>query len=71
MNKLPVNADTMNAMINAMGAIVFAVVRQLPADKQAAFANDLAGMAKAAEKRGATVEETILIDLQNAARAAP
>lgn len=53
-----------------MGALVFATVRQLSPSQQQAFANDLARMAATAEKRGATTEETILIDLQNAARAA-
>lgn len=71
MEKFPVNADTLNAMFNAMGALVFATVRQLPPTQQRAFADDLARMARAAEKRGATIEETMLIDLQNAAREAP
>ncbi|GCL61509.1 hypothetical protein [Pseudaquabacterium pictum] len=71
MDKLPVNAQTLNAMFNVMAGIVFATVRQLPADRQAAFAQDLAGLAKNAEKRGETTEEMFFIDLHALARVAP
>lgn len=71
MEKLPVNADTLNAMFNAMASVVFAAVRQQPPDRQQAFAQDLAGLAKNAEKRGATTEEMFLIDLHAMARVAP
>jgi hypothetical protein len=70
MEKMPVNAATLNAMFNAMAAIVYATARQLPADKRKAFADDLARAAKAAEKRGDTTEEMFLIDLQTMARVA-
>ena len=61
------NADTMNAMVNAMGAVVFALVRQLPPEKQQAFANDLARLAKNEERAGRTTSETLLLDLHRAA----
>jgi len=70
MEKLPFNANTIDALINALGAVVFATVRQLPPAQQEAFANDLARLAANAERQGKTTDETILIDLQNAARAA-
>lgn len=68
--QLPMNADSVNAIVNAMGALVFATVRQLPAEKQAAFANDLARLAKNEEKRGDLSTETLLLDLHKAAMAA-
>lgn len=67
---LPLNGETANAIVNALGALVFATVRQLPAERQAAFANDLARLAKNEEQQGQTVSETILLDLHRAAVAA-
>lgn len=67
---LPLNAETVNAIVNALGAVVFATVRHLPPEQQAAFANDLARLAKNEERQGETVSETILLDLHRAAVAA-
>ena len=67
---LPLTPETVNAIVNALGALVFATVRQLPADKQAAFANDLARLAKNEERQGQTATETILLDMHRAAVAA-
>ena len=67
---LPLNAETVNAIVNALGAVVFATVRQLSPEQQAAFAIDLARLAKNEERQGETVSETILLDLHRAAVAA-
>ena len=67
---MPMNAESMNAIVNALGALVFATVRQLPEDKQAAFANDLARLAQLEEQRGDLATETLLMDLHRAAMAA-
>lgn len=67
---MPMNAESMNAIVNALGALVFATVRQLPEDKQAAFANDLARLAQLEEQRGDLSTETLLMDLHRAAMAA-
>ncbi|GKS96930.1 hypothetical protein [Acidovorax sp. SUPP2825] len=67
---LPMNAETLNAIVNAMGALVFAAVRQLPEHKQAAFAEDLARLARNEERQGQLATETILLDLHRAAVAA-
>lgn len=67
---LPLTAETANAIVNALGALVFATVRQLPAPQQAAFANDLARLAKNEERQGHAATETILLDLHRAAVAA-
>ena len=66
----PLNAESMNAIVNALGALVFATVRQLPEEKQTAFANDLARLAKLEEKRGDLATENLLLDLHRAATAA-
>lgn len=66
-NTQPFTAETANAIVNALGAVVFATVRRLPPEEQQAFAKDLAGMAKAAEKTGDIALETVLIDLHQAA----
>ena len=70
-NTQPLTAETVNAIVSALGAVVFATVRRLPPQEQQAFAKDLAAMAKAAEKSGETALETILIDLHKAAVKAP
>lgn len=62
------NAETMNAMNDAMGAVVMCLARQLTPPQREAFANDLAKLASAAERGGNTTLEMLLIDLQNAAR---
>lgn len=67
---MPLNAESMNAIVNALGALVFATVRQLPAENQAAFANDLARLAQLEEQRGDLSTETLLMDLHRAAMAA-
>lgn len=67
---MPMNAESMNAIVNALGALVFATVRQLPAENQAAFANDLARLAQLEEQRGDLSTETLLMDLHRAAMAA-
>ena len=67
---MPMNAESMNAIVSALGALVFATVRQLPEDKQAAFANDLARLAQLEEQRGDLSTETLLMDLHRAAMAA-
>lgn len=70
-NTQPLTAETANAIVSALGAVVFATVRRLPPSEQQAFAKDLAAMAKAAEKSGETALETLLIDLHRAAVNAP
>lgn len=69
-NSIPLNADSLNAIVNALGALVFATVRQLPADRQDAFATDLARLAHNEERQGNLMTETLLLDMHRAARAA-
>lgn len=69
-NSIPLNADSLNAIVNALGALVFATVRQLPADRQEAFATDLARLARNEEQQGNLMTETLLLDMHRAARTA-
>ena len=64
---VPFNADTLNTLVDAMGAITLRVSRQLTPEQRTAFKSDLARLAIRAEKDGNTTLETLLIDLRNAA----
>jgi len=64
------DAETMNAVIDGLGALVFALVNELPPERRASFAASLARLAKNAERQGHTATETLLIDLHRAAVAA-
>lgn len=63
-----VNAETLNAIVSAMGAIVMCAARQMPPAQRDTFANELAALAKTAEKNGDATLEALLIDLHRAAR---
>lgn len=62
--------ETMNAVIDGLGALVFAVVHELPPERRASFAVTLARLAGNAEREGQMATETLLIDLHRAAMAA-
>lgn len=64
------DAETMNAVIDGLGALVFAVVRELPAERRAGFAATLEHLANAARREGASTTEAVLADLHRAAIAA-
>ena len=65
--KLPADGAAINALATGLGAMVFAIVRRMPASDQAAFANDLAVMAQGQNDAGNTTSEKLLIDLHQAA----
>lgn len=64
----PLNADTLNAVVNALGAVVLTLASRLPKEDGIGLANDLARLAQDAERRGDLTLETLLMDLQRAAR---
>lgn len=66
--KLEINADTLNAIVSAIGGLAMCITRQLTTEQRAAVANDLARLASTAEASGDTTLETLLIDLQRAVR---
>jgi hypothetical protein len=69
--KFKVDADTMNALVNGLATVVFAIARQLSATQREAFAKDLARLAQNAERDGDSTLETLLLDLHRASMAAP
>lgn len=64
------DAETMNAVIEGLGALVFAVVHELPPERRAGFAATLGHLAKAAQHEGAVATQAVLVDLHRAALAA-
>lgn len=67
---MPLTAEALNGVVTAMGALVFAVVRQLAEEKREPFAKDLARLAQQMNDSCQTSAETLLIDLHRAAVAA-
>lgn len=65
---LPVNADTLNTIVDALGALTMCLTRQLNTEQRTGLRADLARLAKRAETDGNTTLETLLIDLRNAAQ---
>lgn len=65
--KFEVNADTVNALVTGMGALVFALVRQLSPEQQKAFLKDLMALSKARNNVGDTTAGTLILDLAAAA----
>ena len=68
--KFKANADSMNAMVTGMGAIVFALVRQLSPEQKKAFLKDLMVLSKARNNAGDTTAGTLILDLAAAAEVA-
>lgn len=65
---MPLNADTANAIVDALGALTMCMSRQLNPAQRTAFKADMEKIAVLAEKNGNTTLETLLIDLRNAAK---
>ena len=61
---------TTDDVVSAMGALVFAVVRRLPAGDRQAFASDLGRLARAEHAEGRAASSLVLVDLQRAAELA-
>ena len=65
-----VNAETLNAIVTALGGVVFAITRQLSAEQRAALQVELARLAQARNAVGDTTAGTLLLDLASACEAA-
>lgn len=59
--------EGLQALHEALGAVLIALCDTMPMEQQEAFAENLARLAKNAEAKGKTVLQTVLIDLHNAA----
>jgi len=68
MNTFKNDAATMNAVINAQGALAMCIARALTPAQREQIATDLAAIAGQAEKNGDTTLETLLIDMYRAMR---
>jgi len=68
--KLPVNEETLSALFNGLGAVVFATVRTLPKARRAAFAKELESIAVHEEADGNTAVAGMLRSLHHAAKIA-
>jgi len=66
--KFEINADTINAIVSAMGALAMCITRHLTPEQRTAIADDMARLAATSERNGDTTLETLLIDLQRAVR---
>lgn len=65
-----VNADTLNAIVTAMGGFVFAVCRRLPPEQQQKMQDDFVRLAQARNAVGDTTAGTLLLDLAAAVESA-
>ena len=68
--KFKPDADTINALMDGMGAIVFALVRQLSPEQKKSFLKDLDFLSKRQTASGNTTAGTVILDLASAAEIA-
>jgi hypothetical protein len=62
------DANTMNALIKAQGALAMCLARVMTTEQRAELAIGLAAIAAQAEQQGDTTLETLLMDLHAAIR---
>lgn len=64
---LPANAETINAIVDSMGALVMCLTRHMPAEVKDALARDLARLSANATASGQPVVGRLMGDLSRAA----
>lgn len=62
----PANANTMNAIVTAMGGLAFALTLRLPKEQQKQLQIDLSTLAQSRNAAGDTTAGTLLLDLAGA-----
>lgn len=67
-NKLPMNADTLNAMVDAMGALTMCLAKQLSPQQKAGLAQDLARLSAQMHATGNVASGRLLSDISRAAQ---
>ena len=65
--KLPLDAESVNAMYDAIGALVFATAMQMTPAQRVSFSQQLARLAQSKTASGATLAGTCLPDFARAA----
>lgn len=68
--KLPVDADTLNAITDAMGALALCLARQLTPEQRAGMARNLAQLAAREHASGNVMQGRLMSDLSRAAATA-
>lgn len=68
--KFKADADTMSALVTGMGALSFALARQLSQEQRKVFLKDLMALSNARNKIGDTTAGTLILDLAAAVEAA-
>jgi 16S rRNA C1402 (ribose-2'-O) methylase RsmI len=66
--QLPMNADTLNAMVDAMGALTMCLARQLTPTQKAGLAQDLARLSASMHATGNVATGRLLSDISRAAQ---
>ena len=67
-NDLEFSGASLRAVMDALGALTFAMARQLNADQKDGLASDLSRLAKDAQNNGNVELEMLLLDLHQKAR---
>jgi len=64
---LQLDAESINQMYDAIGALVFATAMQLSPEQRRAFAQQLARLAQSKNRAGSTIAGSCLLDFARAA----
>lgn len=64
---LPADADTINAIVDAMGALVICLAKRMPAEDKTALARDLAKLSANSTASGRPTVGRLIGDLSRAA----
>ncbi len=64
---IPMNPESINALYDAIGALVFATAMQLPPAQRRAFSQQLARLAQSKNESGSILAGTCLLDFARAA----
>lgn len=67
---IPMDATAINEMYDAIGALVFALTLEMPAERRTAFSQQLARLASSKNASGSILAGTCLLDFARAAELA-
>ncbi|MEH3087446.1 MAG: hypothetical protein PGN26_13165 [Xylophilus ampelinus] len=69
-NEPAVTPETINALVDALGALTMAITRQLPVHQREDFADSFERFARAGDRASDAGLRALLLELQSAARTA-
>lgn len=64
---LPMNAETMNAIVDALGGLTMCIAKQLAPEQKAGLASDLARLSAQMHATGQVASGRVLADISRAA----